>query len=77
MECLHLLVSLLAAEENFPKQKFKIKLLNLGDGNHAFFHNSVKVRNSTNIVKVLKDNEGNSIHDMKEIKSDECQILHM
>jgi hypothetical protein len=68
-ECLHLLVSLLAAEENFLKQKSRMKWLNLGDGNNAFFHNSVKVKNSTNLIKVLKDNKGNSIHDMMEIKS--------
>jgi hypothetical protein len=67
-ECLHLLISLMAAEENFLKQKSRVKWLNLGDGNNAFFHNAVKVRNSTNLIKMLKDAEGNSIHDMHEIK---------
>jgi len=62
-------VPILAAKENFLKQKSRIKWLNLGDGNNSFFHNSVKVRNSTNLIKVLKDSEGNSIHDVMEIKS--------
>jgi hypothetical protein len=62
-------VPILAAKENFLKQKSRIKCLNLGDGNNSFFHNSVKVRNSTNLIKVLKDSEGNSIHDVMEIKS--------
>jgi hypothetical protein len=64
-----LLVPILAAKENFLKQKSRIKWLNLGDGNNSFFHNSVKVRNSNNLIKVLKDSEGNSIHDVMEIKS--------
>jgi hypothetical protein len=38
-ECVHTLVSLSAAEENFMKQKSRNNWLNLGDGNTAFFHN--------------------------------------
>jgi len=67
-ECLHLLVSLSAAEENFLKQKSRVNWLNLGDGNNAFFHKSVKIRNSSNLIKMLKDDHGNSILDMQEIK---------
>ncbi|XP_062158093.1 uncharacterized protein LOC133865680 [Alnus glutinosa] len=67
-ECLHLLVSLSAAEENFLKQKSRVNWLNLGDGNNAFFHKSVKIRNSYNLIKMLKDDNGNSILDMQEIK---------
>jgi hypothetical protein len=33
-----------------------------------FFHNSIKIRISTNLIKVLKDEEGNSIQDMQKIK---------
>jgi hypothetical protein len=60
-ECLHLWASISAAEENFHKQKSRVNWLNLGDGNNTFFHNSVKIRNSSNLIKMLKDDKGNSI----------------
>jgi hypothetical protein len=53
------LCSLSAAEENFLKQKSRNMWLNLGDGNNSFFHKSVKARNSFNLIKILKDEEGN------------------
>jgi len=62
-------MSLLTAEENLLKQKSRIQWLNLGDGNNSFFHNLVKVRNSSNLIKVLMDNEGNSIYDMQKISN--------
>jgi hypothetical protein len=34
-----------------------------------FFHNLVKVRNSSNLIKVLMDNEGNIIYDMQKISN--------
>lgn len=40
----------------------------LGDGNNAFFHNSVKIRNSSNLIKLLKDEESNCISDFQQIK---------
>jgi hypothetical protein len=49
-ECLHLFISISSVEENFLKQKSYNKWLNLEDGNNAFFHNSVKVRNSSNLI---------------------------
>jgi hypothetical protein len=61
------LVSIFDAEENFLKQKARNKWLNLGDGNNAYFHKSVKARNSYNLIKVLKDAEGNRVIDMKGI----------
>lgn len=67
-ECLHLLTSLLSAEENFLKQKSRVKWLNLGDGNTSFFHNSVKARNSSNLIKMVKDEYGHSYHEFSEIK---------
>jgi hypothetical protein len=67
-ECLHLLTSLLIAEENFLKQKSRVKWLNLGDGNTSFFHNSVKVRNSSNLIKMVKDEHGHSFHDFLRLK---------
>lgn len=39
MKCLHHFISI------------RNKWLNLGDGNNAFFHNSIKVRNSSNLIK--------------------------
>jgi len=42
--------------------------LNLGDGNSANFHNLVKARNASNLVKVLKDEQGHTVSDPKIIK---------
>jgi hypothetical protein len=67
-ECLHELVSNIAIEENFMKQKSRNNWLNLGDGNTTFFHKVVKAKNSYNLIKVLKDEEGNRITDMQHIK---------
>jgi len=67
-ECLHLLTSLLSAEENFLKQKSRVKWLNLGDGNTSFFHNSVTARNSSNLIKMVKDEHDHSYHEFSEIK---------
>jgi hypothetical protein len=41
----------------------------LGDGNNKFFHTKVKVGNSFNMIKSLKDEEGNVVDDMKGIKN--------
>jgi hypothetical protein len=62
-------MSLLIVEEKLLKQKSRIQWLNLGDGNNSFFHNLVKVRNSSNLIKVLMDNEGNIIYDMQKISN--------
>jgi hypothetical protein len=67
-ECMHAFVSLVSAEENFLKQKSRNKWLNLGDGNTAFFLKTVKIRNATNLVKSLKDEDGNTVQDFKQIK---------
>jgi hypothetical protein len=64
-ECLHLFISISSAEENFLKQKSRNKWLNLRDGNNAFFHNLVKVRNSSNLIKMLKDANGNCVQDVQ------------
>ncbi|XP_062167084.1 uncharacterized protein LOC133873388 [Alnus glutinosa] len=56
-------------EENFLKQKARNNWLNLGNGNTPFFHKSVKLRNSANLVKVLKDDEGNRVEDWEQIKA--------
>jgi hypothetical protein len=67
-ECLHVYLSLVAAEENFLKQKSRNNWLNLGDGNSAFFHKVVKVHNATNIVKMLRNENGDSVYEPKQIK---------
>jgi hypothetical protein len=66
--CLHALVSIYTAEEKFLNQKARINWLKLGDGNNAFFHKVVKARNSFNLIKVLHDESGNRVVDMKGIK---------
>lgn len=42
--------------------------MNLGDGNSTFFHNLVKARNASNLVKVLKDEQGHTVSNPKIIK---------
>jgi hypothetical protein len=66
--CLHHFISVSNAEENFLKQKSRNRWLNLGDGNNSFFHNSVKIRNSSNLIKQLKDEKANCFYDFQQIK---------
>jgi hypothetical protein len=63
--CMHEYASICNAEENLLKQKSRNKWLNLGDGNNAYFHKIIKVRNSNNIVKFLWDENGNIVEDMQ------------
>lgn len=67
-ECMHEFVSISNAEENFLKQKSRNQWLNLGDGNNGFFHRLVKVRNSSALIKSLKDASGNIVEDIQQIK---------
>jgi len=67
-ECLHHFISISNAKENFLKQKSRNRWLNLGDGNNSFFHNSVKIRNSSNLIKQLKDEKANCFYDFQQIK---------
>jgi hypothetical protein len=67
-ECLHNYLSISAAEENLMKQKSRVSWLNLGDGNTSYFHKMVKIRNSSNLIKVLKDKDGNKVTDIGKIK---------
>jgi hypothetical protein len=68
-EFLHAYISLSLADENFMKQKARNIWLNLGDGNNSFFHKLVKVRNSSNLVKALKDEARNKVEDRGQNKS--------
>jgi hypothetical protein len=65
---MHQFLSLMAVEESFIKQKSWNQWLNLGDNNSVFFHKIVKARNASNLVKMLKDDQANSISDPKLIK---------
>jgi len=67
-ECRLLYISISSAEENFLKQKSRINWLNLWDGNTSYFHKTTKLRNSSNLIKVIKDDNGNKVVDMKGIK---------
>ncbi|XP_021985761.1 uncharacterized protein LOC110881945 [Helianthus annuus] len=45
-------------EERFLKQKSKVKWLEVGDSNSAFFHNTVKCKNHFSRIDVIKDANG-------------------
>lgn len=75
-ECLHAYAFISSAEEKFLKQKSRNNWLNLGDGNNSFFHKSIKVRNSSNLVKILKDDDGNKVEDMNKIKDIAIGFYH-
>lgn len=67
-ECLHELISIGNAEDNFLKQKARNKWLNLGDQNNAYFHRMVKVQNSENHIKHLWDEDGGKVDEVERIK---------
>jgi hypothetical protein len=67
-ECLHSFLSISSAEENFLRQKSRVQWLNLGNNNSGYFHKTVKVRNSFNLLKSIKDDAGNVVNDMQGIK---------
>jgi hypothetical protein len=54
-ECIYVYISISVAKENFLKHKSRNNWLNLGNGNNSFFHKTVKVRNSANLIKMIKD----------------------
>jgi len=77
-DCLHAYLSLVNAEENFLKQKSRNQWLNLVDGNSAYFHNLVKIINASNLVKVLKDDQGSTVskpHRIKELADVQILVL--
>ena len=49
----------LSVEETFLKQKSRVKWLDLGDGNNAFFHRACKSRWNTNKIVAIEDSSGN------------------
>jgi hypothetical protein len=63
--CLYLYFS---CGREFLKQKSRNSWLNLGDGNNSFFHKSVTVRNSSDLIKTLMDEEGTKVEDQQMIK---------
>ena len=48
-------------EENFWKQKARVRWLELGDKNTKFFHSVVKQRRLQSIVHGVRDEQGNWI----------------
>ncbi|XP_062154353.1 uncharacterized protein LOC133862536 [Alnus glutinosa] len=58
-ECLHVLISITAAEENFFKQKPRNNWLNLGDGNTVFFHKNLLGHTSHEFTHVKADKVAN------------------
>lgn len=55
-------------EESIMKQKSRIKWLQLGDANTAYFFASMKSRCSQNKIRRLIKSDGNSVHTKKDIE---------
>ncbi|XP_043720916.1 uncharacterized protein LOC122668414 [Telopea speciosissima] len=62
------LSSLLAREESFLKKKSRIKWLDLGDSNTAYFHWSVKAKVNANSIVQLTLPDGSTVNTVKDIK---------
>ncbi|XP_043696723.1 uncharacterized protein LOC122647366 [Telopea speciosissima] len=62
------LASVLAREESFMKQKSRIKWLDLGDSNTAYFHRSVKARANANSISQLYLPDGSLVTRVNGIK---------
>ncbi|XP_024004813.1 uncharacterized protein LOC112081968 [Eutrema salsugineum] len=60
--------SLAFAEEKFLLQKSRVKWIESGDGNTAFFHRMVAARHSANQIHYLVTGEGTKLNDMTEVK---------
>ncbi|CAN1261908.1 LINE-1 retrotransposable element ORF2 protein [Linum perenne] len=58
------------AEEGFLKQKARIRGITEGDQNTRFFHRSVTIRNSFNLVSQITDSDGHIISDPDLIVSE-------
>ncbi|CAA7030815.1 unnamed protein product [Microthlaspi erraticum] len=57
------------AEERFLQQRSRVKWLESGDGNTAFFHKMVAQRRSTNQIHYLINSEGRRLDKIGEVKS--------
>ncbi|XP_043697542.1 uncharacterized protein LOC122648386, partial [Telopea speciosissima] len=62
------LSSLLAREESFLKQKSRIKWLELGNSNSAYFHRSLKDKVNANSIVHLTAQDGSIVSTVKDIK---------
>ncbi|XP_043705604.1 uncharacterized protein LOC122655477 [Telopea speciosissima] len=62
------LSTLLSREESFLKQKSRIKWLDLGDSNSAYFHRSVKANVNANFITQLSSTDGSLATTVKDIK---------
>ncbi|XP_043725957.1 uncharacterized protein LOC122672561 [Telopea speciosissima] len=59
---------LLSQEESFLRQKARIKWLELGDSNSAYFHRSLKSRTNVNSILQLAGPDGSPVTTVKDIK---------
>ncbi|XP_043697151.1 uncharacterized protein LOC122647921 [Telopea speciosissima] len=59
---------LLSQEESFLRQKSRIKWLELGDSNSAYFHRSMKSRSNFNSILQLVALDGSPVTNVKDIK---------
>ena len=55
------LYELMQAEEEFYKQKSRIRWLREGDANTNFFHKSIAIRQNKGTISTLTDSDGNKI----------------
>ncbi|KAF7838458.1 reverse transcriptase [Senna tora] len=60
--------NVLNQEEELWASKARLDWLNLGDSNTSFFHASVVMRRRSNKISALKDNMGNWVYGLEEIK---------
>lgn len=61
--------TLALAEERFLQQRSRVKWLESGDGNTAYFHKMVASRRSANQIHYLINTEGDRLSNMGEVKS--------
>lgn len=60
---------LLNAEHKFFRQRSRVRWADVGDRNTTFYHNSVTEKNSWNHIHYLRDEHGNFLGTLEEIKS--------
>ncbi|XP_043696677.1 uncharacterized protein LOC122647319 [Telopea speciosissima] len=59
-----------AIEEKFLKEKFRVKHIQLGDGNNSFFHKSMLCRQNRSHILEIKGEGGDIVKDPSRIKDE-------
>lgn len=67
------IIQLMNAEEQLAKQQAKVKWLEQGDSNTAYFHVQVKQRRSQNFIAVIQNVDGQWIDDPQSVHE---EFLH-